>query len=87
MLKDYLTKQTDCVLWALLADISGVMGSRTQSKQSDEFWIAAATEITKEIDRRLFNDFDNDLEDDLLEDGYEPDPDDLVMHDCGIDEF
>jgi len=65
MIKEYLRKQPDCVLWTLLADISSVMESRTQGKQADTFWLVAAGEVKEEIDRRLFTDYDKDDLDDL----------------------
>lgn len=59
MLKDFFSKQKDSVLWSLLADIGGVMESKTQPTQTDCFWITLATEVTNEIDKRLANDYDN----------------------------
>ena len=59
MLKDFLSKQKDSVLWSLLADIGGVMESRTKPTQTDVIWTTLATEVTNEIDKRLANDYDN----------------------------
>ena len=60
MLKEYLKKQEDYVLWQLLADIGSVLGSRTHVNPTSEFWIAAAKEVQSEIDTRLFTDYDKD---------------------------
>lgn len=62
MLSEYLEKQEDCVLWALLADIGGLLSERTQPTQTDNFWISIAGEITREVDKRLANEYDADVE-------------------------
>ena len=62
MLSEYLEKQEDSVLWALLADIGSLMSERAQPTQSDNFWIAVAGEITREVDKRLANEYDAEVE-------------------------
>lgn len=62
MLKEYLEKQEDYVLWQLLADIGSVLGSRTHKNPTSEFWQQLAKEVQSEIDTRLFNDYEKDGE-------------------------
>lgn len=50
-------------LWLLLADVGEVMGS---SKRNDPklkaFWLSVASEVNNEINARLFDDSEDDLD-------------------------
>lgn len=68
MLKEYLQKADEALLWRILYDISGIMSDSMRQKgtntAADNFWISVAGEIANELDRRLFINYDkDDLED------------------------
>lgn len=64
MLKQTLKNFEDSTLWLLLADISEVMGnSRRKDPELKNFWLSVASEVNNEINGRLFDDSDDDLED------------------------
>lgn len=64
MLKQTLKNFEDSTLWLLLADISEVMGnSRRKDPELKNFWLSVASEVNTEINGRLFDDSDDDLED------------------------
>lgn len=63
MLKETLKNYEDSTLWLLLADVSEAMGnSRRNDPELKNFWLSVATEVTNEIDARLFDDSNDDLD-------------------------
>ena len=64
MLRQTLKNFEDSTLWLLLADVGEVMGnSRRNDPELKNFWLSVASEINSEINGRLFDDSDDDLED------------------------
>lgn len=55
-LETWISEQEDSTLWALLADIGSVLGSRSTRVSTDAFWYQIAKAANDEIDRRLFID-------------------------------
>lgn len=69
---DY-SKISDKVLWGMLRDIGAVMQERkpktktdTKIDEIDFFWLSVASDVSKELDRRMFDgyyDTENDPDD------------------------
>lgn len=64
MLKETLKKFEDSTLWLLLADVGEVMGnSKHNTPELKDFWLGVASEVNQEINTRLFDDSEDDLDD------------------------
>lgn len=63
MLKETLKNYEDNTLWLLLADVGEVMGnSRRNDPDLKNFWLSVAAEVNNEINARLFDDSNDDLD-------------------------
>lgn len=63
MLKETLRKFEDSTLWLLLADVGEVMGNdKRKDPELKNFWLSVATDINTEINARLFDDSNDDLD-------------------------
>lgn len=59
-LEQYLHQQEDCVLWALLADVATI---NAEKNKATDFWILVAKKLNDEINQRLFDANEDDLDD------------------------
>lgn len=63
MLKETLKNYEDSTLWLLLSDVGEVMGnSRRNDPELKNFWLSVASEVNNEINARLFDDSNDDLD-------------------------